>query len=149
MRALAQGEKPARQARPATPEAEQRPVAAQSPEAGSILRMQRTAGNQAVQRLLQQAGTRAPENPSSTKVATHAQAALDAAAGTEGAPLPSRLRARLESTAGADLSSVRVHTGALSARAADAVDAAAYTTGQHIHLRAIAARSWVNQRSLA
>jgi hypothetical protein len=102
-----------------------------------------------VQQLVRQAGPGALEAPSSSKTATHtsrialpplgqadARAALDAAAGTEGAPLPSRLRARLESTAGADLSSVRVHTGALSARAADAVDAAAYTTGQHIHFGA-------------
>lgn len=136
MRAFAQGEKPVRQARSASPEADQRPFTAQNPAVSSILRMQRTAGNQAVQRLLQPAGTSGPEHPSGAKVATQVQAALDAAAGTEGGPLPVRLRTRLESTAGADLSSVRIHAGALSARAADAVDAAAYTTGQHIHFGA-------------
>jgi hypothetical protein len=149
MRAFAQGEIQTRLTKSPGPEEQQGALAAQSPEISSILRMQRTVGNQAVQRLVQQAGPSEPEAPSSTRIATHtgqiavpplvhrdAHAALDAAAGTEGTPLPSRLRARLERTAGADLSAVRVHTGALSARAADAVDAAAYTTGQHIHFGA-------------
>lgn len=45
MRAFAQGEKPARQAKSASAEAEQRAFAAQSPEISSILRMQRSTCN--------------------------------------------------------------------------------------------------------
>lgn len=59
-----------------------------------------------------------------------------AAASSSGAPLQSELRGRLESSLRADLSSVRVHTGAESAAAASAVGAVAYTTGQNIHFGA-------------
>ena len=120
MRAFAQGQK--LQAKSGSSKAQNGAFAAQTREVRSILHMQRTIGNQAVQQLLQQARPDGLETPS--------------AAGAEGAPLPSRLRARLESTAGADLSSVRVHTDALSARAADAMGAVAYTTGRHIHFGA-------------
>ena len=69
-------------------------------------------------------------------VAAGADAHLDRAAGSAGAPLPGDLRERFESSLGADLSGVRVHTGAESATAADAVGAKAYTTGNDIHFAA-------------
>lgn len=61
---------------------------------------------------------------------------VDAAARSNGAPLPDEVRGRFEQSLGADLSSVRVHTGAESAHAARAVGAKAYTTGQDIHFGA-------------
>jgi hypothetical protein len=66
-------------------------------------------------------------------VAPGADTAVDRAAGSQGAPLPAGVRTQFESSLGADLSAVRVHTGADSADAASAVGARAYATGQDIH----------------
>lgn len=66
-------------------------------------------------------------------VAAAADAAVDRAAGSSGSPLPGDLRERFESSLGADLSGVRIHTGSESATAASAVGAKAYTVGQDIH----------------
>ncbi len=69
-------------------------------------------------------------------VAAGADDAVSRAATSSGAPLPDGLRTQFESSLGADLSSVRVHTGDESAQAAKAVGARAYTTGQDIHFGA-------------
>jgi len=66
-------------------------------------------------------------------VAAHADAAVDRAAGSSGAPLPDDVRSRFESSHNTDLSAVRIHTGAESAAA---VDARAYTMGNDIHFGA-------------
>jgi hypothetical protein len=66
-------------------------------------------------------------------VAAGAEDAVSRASSSSGAALPSGVRDRFESSLGADLSSVRVHTGAESAAAASAVGARAYTTGNDIH----------------
>lgn len=66
-------------------------------------------------------------------VADGAEAAVAQASSSSGAPLPSEIRTKFESSLGADLSSVRVHTGASSADAASAVGARAYTVGNDIH----------------
>jgi len=58
------------------------------------------------------------------------------AAASTGQPLPSGLRARFEASLGADLGDVRVHDGAASATAADALHARAYATGRDIHFGA-------------
>ncbi|MEZ4398595.1 MAG: DUF4157 domain-containing protein [Kofleriaceae bacterium] len=63
-------------------------------------------------------------------------AALGMVAGGSGAPLPEQPRAQFEQSLGADLSAVRVHTGAGSAQAADALGARAFATGQDIHFGA-------------
>lgn len=55
------------------------------------------------------------------------------AATDSGSPLPDEVRGKFEASLGADLSGVRVHTGAASATAAESVGAKAYTTGQDIH----------------
>ena len=65
-----------------------------------------------------------------------ADAALDRAAGSGGAPLRADLRDRFEASLGADLSAVRVHTGDASGAAAAAVGAHAYTVGNDIHFGA-------------
>ncbi len=69
-------------------------------------------------------------------VAAAADTAVDRAAGSIGSPLPEELRGRFESSIGADLSGVRIHTGGESAEASSAVGAKAYTTGQDIHFGA-------------
>lgn len=66
-------------------------------------------------------------------VAAGAEAAVDRAAASAGAPLPAELKERYEASLGADLSNVRVHTGGASAEAASAVGARAYTVGDDIH----------------
>jgi hypothetical protein len=69
-------------------------------------------------------------------VADGADSALAAASSGSGAPLPETVMRKFESSLGADLSDVRVHTGPESAAAADAVGARAYTVGQNIHFAA-------------
>jgi hypothetical protein len=69
-------------------------------------------------------------------VAPDADARVERAATSQGAPLPAELRGRFESSLGADLSGVRVHTGDVSADAAHAVGAKAYAVGRDIHFGA-------------
>ena len=67
------------------------------------------------------------------EIADDADDAVDRAARGGGSALPDDIRARFESSLGADLSGVRVHTGGTSAHAARSVGALAYTHGQDIH----------------
>ncbi len=62
--------------------------------------------------------------------------AVARAASSSGSPLPENLMRKFEGSLGADLSSVRVHTGGESEAAASAVGAKAYTLGQEIHFGA-------------
>jgi hypothetical protein len=66
-------------------------------------------------------------------VAPSADAAVASAASSSGSALPGDVRAGFESSLGADLSDVRVHTGAESQTAAASVGARAYALGQDIH----------------
>jgi hypothetical protein len=54
----------------------------------------------------------------------------------DGAPLDEQNRGRMESQLGGDLSDVRVHTGGESARAADDLNARAFTVGKNVHFGA-------------
>jgi len=69
-------------------------------------------------------------------VEADAGSAVAAAASSSGSQLPETLQRKFEGSLGADLSSVRVHTGEASAEAARSVGARAYTTGQDIHFGA-------------
>jgi hypothetical protein len=69
-------------------------------------------------------------------VAAGAEDAVERAAGGGGEPLRADVRERFESSLGADLSAVRVHTGGESAEASSAVGAKAYTVGNDIHFGA-------------
>jgi hypothetical protein len=69
-------------------------------------------------------------------VQAHAEEALDRAANSTGAPLPTTLQSKFETSLGADLSNVRIHTGSESAAAASSVSARAYTVGSDIHFNA-------------
>src|SRR5205809_139106 len=66
-------------------------------------------------------------------VAADAGAAVAAASSSTGEPLPGAVRQQFESSLGADLGGVRVHTGETSGRAAESVSAQAYTVGNDIH----------------
>ena len=118
----------------------------QSPEV-SILQLQRTIGNQAVQRMLQTlhpraagalqtAGGLVQRASADVGVAPDAEAAVSRAAQGSGSELPSDVRRTFESGLGADLSGVRLHTSGGSAEAAQTVGAKAYATGQNIHFAA-------------
>lgn len=74
--------------------------------------------------------------PAGDAVAADAQAQLDRAASSTGAPLPASLMQQFAGSLGADLGGVRVHTGEDSTAAASAVSARAYTVGQDIHFNA-------------
>lgn len=69
-------------------------------------------------------------------VAEGADAAVASASSSSGSPLPDTLMRKFESSLGANLSGVRVHTGSESAAANDAVGARAYTMGNDIHFGA-------------
>jgi Domain of unknown function (DUF4157) len=72
----------------------------------------------------------------SSGVADDADQAIASAAATSGTPLPASTMTKFESSLGADLSGVRIHTGAESQAAAHSVSALAYTVGQDIHFAA-------------
>ena len=69
-------------------------------------------------------------------IAGDAEEHVGRAAGSSGSPLPADLRDRFEASLGADLSGVRIHTGADSEAAAAAVAARAYAVGNDIHFGA-------------
>ncbi|HUJ57405.1 MAG TPA: DUF4157 domain-containing protein [Kofleriaceae bacterium] len=69
-------------------------------------------------------------------VAADSEQAVANAAGSSSHGLPEMLMRKFESSLGADLSGVRVHTGGESQAAAHAVGAKAYTVGQDIHFGA-------------
>src|SRR5262245_26660175 len=77
--------------------------------------------------------TIAREADEAGEVSEGADEAVERAGGSAGAPLDEGVRGQFEGSLGKDLSGVRVHTGAESAEAADAVGARAYTVGNDIH----------------
>lgn len=62
-----------------------------------------------------------------------AAAAVRTGAGSGGVPLPAPVRATLEPRFGASFANVRIHTGEAAARQSEALGAAAFTVGEHIH----------------
>jgi hypothetical protein len=87
-------------------------------------------GDRILRRKLQR---RAANRSADNGVAAEAEEKVAGAASSTGAPLPGHLQRKFEGALGANLSSVRVHTGADSAAAAEAVGAKAYTIGNDIH----------------
>ena len=86
----------------------------QSREVNSILHLQRTIGNQAVQRMLQTHATHVPG---------------------PGRPLPDGARSFFERRFGHDLGHVRIHTGETADISARALGARAFTAGHDISFR--------------
>jgi hypothetical protein len=105
-------------------------VAPSSPRPGqSILKLQKTIGNRAVQRLVE-----APEADSEVSRSSESALALhlDNALSSPGHPLDQASQEFMEARFGFDLSGVRLHTNSIAASSADAFNAKAYTVGQDI-----------------
>lgn len=84
-------------------------------------------GKSTLSQRLYRKGERAPAAP---------DAALGMLGGGAGAALPDAARGRFEDSLSTDLGAVRVHTGADSAAAADALGARAFTVGSDVHFAA-------------
>jgi len=99
--------------------------------------LQRLVGNQAVQRMLARRMLARQTDQSGPRdrngVVAGADIAVDHAASLSGQPLPEGVRRSFETSLGADLSNVRLHTDSESAQAASAVGAKAYTVRQDIY----------------
>ena len=115
--------------------------------ADQVLALQRTIGNQAVLRLRAQRAESVTENESADPAASksmrsqpnraeaelrRAPAIVHAVLHSPGRPLAPDVRVEMEGRFSEDFSHVRVHTDALAAESATAVDAIAYTVGNHI-----------------
>lgn len=93
-----------------------------------VAHLQQSAGNRAVQRLLN------PQGVSQSAQADNLDEQIEAAS-ADGARLDTGVQQHLEQRLGRDLSSVRVHTGSDADRLAASVDAVAFTTQQDIFFR--------------
>ncbi len=103
----------------------------------SIVALQRSIGNAAVSRMIEESRHQHGSG------CGHGQAAAEAAAPVQrsavhdvlssgGSPLDKATRTDMESRLGADFSDVRVHTGATAQRSAADIGARAYTSGSHV-----------------
>jgi len=86
--------------------------------AGSMLHLQRTAGNQGVLQLLADDEERSPVH--------------DVVGSGSGSPLDASTRSTMESAFGASFGDVRVHTDEKASKSAEAVGANAYTVGKDV-----------------
>jgi hypothetical protein len=110
---------------------------------GTILALQRLGGNAGVGRLLgreSQAQGQAPA-PSVSEIVN----------GGSGQPLEAGLRSEMEARLGADFSTVQVHGDERAGQSARAINANAYTVGEHVVLRGdrVAATSPDGKQTLA
>lgn len=91
-----------------------------------ILQLQRTVGNQAVQRLLQR------DTQTGFEAGSNFEGQLKHTQGS-GSPLPKKTKHEFEDSLGADLSNVRIHTNAASDQLNRSIQAKAFTHGNDIH----------------
>jgi hypothetical protein len=112
------------------------PVPALNPRRGGLspselLALQRTAGNSAVARALQ--NEQHTHDASCGHGAEPVQrSAVHEVLRSAGQPLNEPIRTEMEARLGADFSDVRLHTGTLAQRSAAEVGARAYTSGSHV-----------------
>ncbi|MFJ5094685.1 DUF4157 domain-containing protein [Streptomyces sp. NPDC088557] len=98
-----------------------------------VFALQRTAGNAAVARLVQEsrhrhgAGCGHPQPDAPVQ-----RSAVHEVLGSGGRPLDEGTRTEMEGRLGADFSDVRVHEGAAAQRSAAEIGARAYTSGSHV-----------------
>ncbi|WP_406009073.1 DUF4157 domain-containing protein [Streptomyces sp. NBC_00637] len=111
------------------------------PAEGQLLALQRTAGNAAVVRLLEQRrqDQRHAHGPScghdgagAGDPASVQRSSVPDVLRTAGQPLDGTVRTEMEARLGADFSDVRLHTGPTAQRSAAEVGARAYTSGSHV-----------------
>ena len=127
MRSFAQKQKLTQKAKSASSARPGRAFSEQSHEISSILHLQHTIGNQAVQRLIQ---ANPKDNNSKTSVPPIVQEVLSAAGA--GQPLNSTSRRFMESRFGHDFSRVRVFSNSKAVESAYRMKAAAYTIDENM-----------------
>ncbi|MFC9179200.1 DUF4157 domain-containing protein [Streptomyces globisporus] len=136
MRAHASGKEPAdspARARAAAPA--RLPGGTGALDAGSALALQRSLGNAAVTRLLEEKREREEESARAggAEAAPDVQrSAVQNVLRAPGRPLDAALKDDMESRFDADFSDVRLHTGAAARDSAAGIGARAYTSGSHI-----------------
>ena len=99
------------------------------PEEHPILKLQRTVGNQAVQRLIK--AKRDAHNEPVNRVGPNVQSQIEAQR-DGGELLPADLQSEMEQELGGDLSDVRLHTDSTSADLAKSLGARAFTQGRDV-----------------
>jgi len=104
-----------------------------APAAQKILRLQRSHGNRHVQRMVALA-RQATGAPGGGELDPEVESSIQRARGG-GHGLDGSVRAQMETSLGADLSGVRVHTGSEADRLNQAVSARAFTTGSDVFFR--------------
>ena len=109
------------------------PVVAKGAAANPLLALQRLAGNRAVASLIGLQGRSLQRQARGGGLAAGAAALLARATAAPGIAPPDHIQRRFASHLGIDVSGVRLHTGEVSAAAAKAVAAHAFTVGQDIH----------------
>lgn len=108
--------------------------------AGLVMALQRTVGNDAVTRMLQQqrhthsasCGHQAPGPRDTPGSAVVQRSSVHQVLRSPGRPLDEPVRQEMETRLGADFSDVRVHDDATARRSAAEVGARAYTSGEHV-----------------
>jgi hypothetical protein len=96
------------------------------PSSAEVVALQRTLGNRAVSRLLED-DQHAHDEESSVQ-----RSSVQEVLGTSGTPLAAPVRTEMEARLGADFSDVRLHTGPSAQRSAAEIGARAYTSGSHV-----------------
>ncbi|MFR9728799.1 DUF4157 domain-containing protein [Saccharopolyspora sp. MS10] len=100
--------------------------------AASVLRLQRTLGNAAVARMVEQARDEAAVQRFADEPVQ--RSSVRSVLSSSGKPMEEPVRQEMESRLGADFSDVRVHTGATAQRSAAEIGARAYTSGNDVVL---------------
>ena len=129
MRTFAQKPKAPQQATPAKSTVRGRAHFGQSHEVDSIVHLQRTIGNQAIQRLLQ---ARIENHQLDSEPDTTLTSHVNEAIGAKEQPLGPETRPFMEQRFGHDFSKVRIHSDSEAANSAAALNARAYTLGSNI-----------------
>jgi hypothetical protein len=99
-----------------------------------ILSLQRTAGNQAVQKILQSRSLQAKLQINGTKENDPRDSLISRAVADSGRHLDESVRIPMEDSLGVDLRGVKVHSGPASDAAAESLGARAYTIGSDIYM---------------
>ena len=104
--------------------------------ARDVLALQRSTGNAAVARMLEQARQQygAGDGDQQTAATSVQRSAVQDVLRGPGQPMAAPLQKEMEARLGADFSHVRVHTDAAARASAAEVDARAYTSGEHVVL---------------
>jgi len=105
-----------------------------APGSGSLVQQEAAGLGPGKRTLVEQAY--AQTAPAPNAAAPQLAPAAGGTSGAGGSPLPQPIQRKFEGSLGADLSGVRVHTGADSAASAESVSARAYAVGSNIHFGA-------------